>query len=713
MTQFDEETKAGVVEFLQSYCMEELHALREGNYEGDPVLRVSMQELNIAMPDLHDDAISIPDDVFEGLFVDILNNFEELADDFATRPGIEANVKPVKKPTPDYELPSGIRVAPSDPTEQVRFDIGEPRGDRLKEKPLVAVEGICQQKSDPTPRPLEIHWICQNCGTESIVPTGRKWDLDELTPNQCKGCERQGPWGRDQENEPYEEYQQVRVQEPPEEAQNASNPREMLVDIFGDSLIDSCNPGDRVTVTGLLKPDESSDSILVDTRVNSRDIKVEGETFEDLSLSEEERDRIQELAARDDLFELFQNTIAPSIHGHRDEKLALALQMFGGVTRHNYGNRKRGQIHILMIGDPGVGKSQLMNSAAKHAPRSVKTVGKGASAAGLTATAVKEKIGDSEEWTLKAGELVLGDKGLVAIDELDKMRDEDESALHEALADGTVSVSKADIHATLNARCSALMVANPDGGRFDPEASLAGQFNLPDALLSRCDLIFPFEDVPNEDLDEAVVDTILESTWGSDTHEAVADGGSHIVDDNGVIPEDLFAKYVAYARRNFEPTGTSVKQKIKDFYLRIRGLGNEDQISITPRMVPAIRRLSEASARARLSSSVEDEDVERAIGLVMESLNQTIYEEDEGYNVDRIETGSPSKAQEDRIDTVLSVVRTLYDDPDTPSTLGPIKDLCEEKGVDRDLVEDEIEKLRKKGEVYEGSPGKYIPTETE
>ncbi len=611
-------------------------------------------------------------------------------------------MKPVKKLAEDYTLPDNIRVAVRDPTSIVRFNIGDPRGDRLKDQPLIAVEGICQQKSDPTPRPLEIHWVCENCGCETIVPTGKKWDIEKLRPNQCEMCERSGPWTRNQREEPCEEYQQIRIQEPPEEAQNASNPREMLVDINGDELIDTCDPGDRVTVTGLLVPDESDDSILVNTRVEARDIRVEGESFEDLELSEEEKDNIQKLAARDDLFELLQNTIAPSIHGHENVKLAIALQMFGGVTRRDYGNRKRGQIHILMIGDPGVGKSQLMDSATNHAPRSVQTVGKGASAAGLTATAVKEKIGDSEEWTLKAGELVLGDKGLVAIDELDKMRDEDESALHEALAEGRVSISKADIRTTLNARCSALMAANPAEGRFDPNKSLAGQFDLPDALLSRCDLIYPFQDIPDNEHDEAVAETALESVWGDGPgkEKAVADGGATVVDSNDVIVDGLLPKYVAYARRTFDPTAPDeMKEKIKKFYLDIRGLGDDEQISITPRTISAVRRLSEASARARLSPTVDEEDVERAIQLVMDSLNRTIYDEEDGYNVDRIETGAPSKSQQDRVSTILKTVRTLNEEPEQEANLSAVKELAEAEGVDSGKVAEEIESLKTRGEL--------------
>jgi len=374
---FAEEEQAQLVEFLQQYCMDQLHELRQGGDEGEHVLYISMQDLNVAIPDIHDKAVESPERVFDQEVAGILRNFEELADKYSTRNDLDADVKPVKKLAEDYTLPDNIRVAVRDPTSIVRFNIGDPRGDRLKDQPLIAVEGICQQKSDPTPRPLEIHWVCENCGCETIVPTGKKWDIEKLRPNQCEMCERSGPWTRNQREEPCEEYQQIRIQEPPEEAQNASNPREMLVDINGDELIDTCDPGDRVTVTGLLVPDESDDSILVNTRVEARDIRVEGESFEDLELSEEEKDNIQKLAARDDLFELLQNTIAPSIHGHENVKLAIALQMFGGVTRRDYGNRKRGQIHILMIGDPGVGKSQLMDSATNHAPRSVQTVGKG------------------------------------------------------------------------------------------------------------------------------------------------------------------------------------------------------------------------------------------------------------------------------------------------------------------------------------------------
>jgi replicative DNA helicase Mcm len=386
--------------------------------------------------------------------------------------------------------------------------------------------------------------------------------------------------------------------------------------------------------------------------------------------------------------------------------------MFGGVSRVVHGNRKRGEIHIMFIGDPGVGKSQILESARALAPRAVSSSGTGSSAVGLTASAQKEKIGGQEEWTLQAGSLVLADGGMITIDELDNMDYTEQQSLDEALSEGQLSVDKANVHATLNARCSALMAANPEQGRFDPYEPLTEQFAMPKELLDRCDLVFPFEDTPDDELDEAIVDTILETHAPT---EATADGGSEPVESGGFIEAGLFRKYVAYARRNYDPTLTDeAEEQLKDWYLSIRETSEEDRIAINTRMFEGAIRLSQASARARLSETVESDDADRAIGLVMSMLNQLGLGEGEGgYDADMINLGAPSRSQQQVREYIKHCIDELDGESDTAGAKrADILSRADERGgYDEDRVDGEIDKLAEKGRIYQPQDGRFRTTD--
>jgi replicative DNA helicase Mcm len=709
--------------FYQSYCGDDMDALMMRTYDGDPTVRVSLTDLAIFSEDILKDLLENPETLLPQ-FEQTLHNYGDLIQS-AFESG-DLNVSPVSV-TP-YQAPAEAdmtdaaaseeplippesEIVFTEPTADVNHDIGAPRDNKIGQ--MVAFEGICKQVSDNKPRVVETVFRCDRCGTKTDrIDISDTFELQNALPHECTGCDRQGPFERVQDEEKREEYQQLRVQEPPGEAINEASPREVVWDVMGEHLIDTAEPGNRVTVVGILREFGDNDSTLLDTRLDVISVIPEEVQFEEVEFDESDVDDIEEIAASPDVFEHVTNSVAPSIYGNEEAKLAVALQMFGGVSRTVHGNRKRGEIHIMFIGDPGVGKSQILESARSLSPRSVSSSGTGSSAVGLTASAQKEKIGGQEEWTLQAGSLVLADGGMITIDELDNMGFNEQQSLDEALSEGQISVDKANVHANLNARCSALMAANPEQGRFDPYEPLAEQFDMPKELLDRCDLVFPFRDTPDEDLDEAIVDTIL------DTHTpdaAAADGGVEAVEDRGYIDPDLFRKYVAYARRNYDPNLTdAAMDELKQWYMSIRGTSDDGQISINTRMFEGAIRLSQASARARLSETVDSCDAERAIELVMSMLNALgMDREGGGYDVDMINRGAPSKTQQQIRDDIKMVVDELAAESDGyegAKRADILERMDDRLGYDKDRVDGEIDKLCTKGEMYTPEEGSYQVT---
>lgn len=705
---------ARVVDFLFSYNNDEIEEIITRQYVDKPVIHVSMQDLLIYNKQFLEDLTRNPDK-FIKFFEEAIADYEELVDHaineidnthlskLSEEDLEKTHVSKLSKVPHKHTIPPETTIEFVDPTPEVYHDIGAPRDDYIGK--LVAFEGICKQASDNKPRVMKTWWECQRCGTANgPFDVSDTFDIESEKPHECQSCERQGPFDRVPSKDVREEYQQLRVQEPPGEAVNEASPREITVDAMGEHLIDRVDPGDRVTVVGILREDGDTDSTLLDTRLELQSIIPEEVQFEEVEFDDDDVEEIEELAASEELFEYITGSVSPSIYGYERAKLAVALQMFGGVTKHEHGNRKRGEIHIMFIGDPGVGKSQVLQSARNVAPRSVQSSGTGASSVGLTASAQKEKIGDSEEWTLQAGSLVLADGGLITIDELDNLNYTDQQALDEALSEGQLNVDKANVHATLKSRCSALMAANPEKGRFDPYEPLVEQFDMPKELLDRCDLVFPFRDQPDKEKDEAIIDTVI------DTHQpkdAAADGGMAEIEETGIIPPDLFQKYVAYARRNFDPVLTDAAQShLKDWYLNVRGLSKEGQISINTRMFEGALRLSQASARARLSDTVDETDTDRAIDLIMYMLTELGYDpEGGGFDVDMVNQGKATPTQRNRIEKIKDIITDLEDQEGAPAS--KVIAQADEMGIEAEDTEEEIEKLKNKGEIYEPSSDHY------
>ena len=335
-----------------------------------------------------------------------------------------------------------------------------------------------------------------------------------------------------------------------------------------------------------------------------------------------------------------------------------------------------------------------------------------------TAAAVRDDFADGQQWTLEAGALVLADRGVAAVDELDKMDSSDRSALHEGLEQQQISVNKAGINATLKSRCSLLAAANPKYGRFDQHEKYSQQIDLEPALLSRFDIMFIITDVPDQEKDKELAEHIVQTNYAGEvyTHQQQNPTSNFSEDEvekatedvQSAIDPELMRKYIAFAKRNVFPTMTEeAKTVIEDFYvdLRSKGLDEGSAVPVTARKLEALVRLSEASARMRLGDHVEKRDAEKAVDIVMSSLKDVGVDPETGeFDADIVETGT-SKSQRDRIKNIKALISEIQEEYEEGAPIEEVLDRAEEMGTERSTAEHEIEKLRQKGEVYEPQSG--------
>jgi len=419
------------------------------------------------------------------------------------------------------------------------------------------------------------------------------------------------------------------------------------------------------------------------------------ESYDEIEIEEEDERVIKELAADPELLDKMVRSIAPSIWGHEEVKKALALQLFGGVKKkRSDGTHMRGDIHVLLVGDPGVAKSVMLSFISGIAPRGRYISGKSASGAGLTAAVVKDEL--LRGWGLEAGAMVLANKGIVCIDEFDKMGEEDRSSMHEAMEQQTVTISKATVQATLRAQTAVLSAANPKFGRFDPTQSIPKQVNLPPSLLSRFDAIFIMRDIPNKEKDDSIAIHVLSEHKQDVTHD--------------VIDKDLLRKYISYSKQKYNPVLTDEAiEEIRKFYVGLRnppGIGDSANrpIPIGARQLEALVRLSEANARMRLSREVTKRDTKVAIELTKNYLMQVGYDEEtKMIDIDRIQTGH-SASQRSKIAEVRTALENLEK---RLGKLIPLEELEKElKGKMKvDEIDEAVGKLLKVGDLFRPKRG--------
>lgn len=540
--------------------------------------------------------------------------------------------------------------------EEIRF---------LKKEHLnstVKFDALVTRRHPVTCQLKKIYYVCR-CGDRK----GPIYQTDDKVVHLgvCHNCKSRGPYLIDHQNVEYRNHQRLIVQEIPSKVPPGRVARQKMVIALGDN-IDQVRPGDHVQITGffLSKFDHSMTSKhgfpIFSTFVEANNI-TKLDVVDDSALEDENmiKDKIIELSKRPNLSDIIFSSIAPNIHGHEHIKKAVAMAMFGGTAVEHKSHRIRGDINVLMVGDAGMGKSQVLKFVQRVVPRNIYTTGKGASAVGLTASVRKDNI--SGEWVLEGGALVLADQGICLIDEFDKMNDNDRTSIHEAMEQQTISISKAGIVATLKARCSVIAAANPINGKYNRAFSFKQNVNLSDPIISRFDVVCVLKDERNKILDKEMGRFILnnhmralnakehkkkekeeeelenigeapanqedkensENQIKQERQSTPVDKKYAVVDDK--ISPEFLKKYISYARRFIKPKITEThKKKLQNFYGDLRSKSNQfDGINIVIRHLESLIRMAQASARMHLRNIVSNADLDIAINIMLTTFIDT------------------------------------------------------------------------------------------
>ncbi|HLF53559.1 MAG TPA: minichromosome maintenance protein MCM [Candidatus Nanoarchaeia archaeon] len=555
------------------------------------------------------------------------------------------------------------------------------------------IDGIVRQASDVRPQVINAKFECPNCGAVlSVLQIDKKFH----DPTKCS-CMWKGQFRLISKE--MVDVQRLSIEESPDSLEGGEQPKRINVflkeDLVEPRMEERASPGSKIKIYGVLKEvpiplQTGAISTRFDIALEANNVIPLEESFEDLNISEEETKQILELAADPHLYKRLSKSIAQSVYGFDNIKEALILQLFGGVKKvKSDGGSTRGDIHVLLVGDPGVAKSVMLKVISGIAPKGRYVSGKAATSAGLTASVVKDEF--LKGWSLEAGAMVLANKGLVCIDEIEKMTEQDRSAMHEAMEQQTVSIAKANIHATLRAETTVLAAGNPKLGRFDPFTPIPQQIDISPALLSRFDVIFIMRDLPNKSQDEAIATHVLE------------EHSKTVIRD--VIEPKLLRKYISYSKQKVKPQLTDeAVEEIKSFYVNLRNQSIRTDadikpIPITARQLEGIIRLSEAYARMRLSDKVKREDAKKAIEILKASLTQVGYDEEtKSFDIDKMTTGITSSKR----NKILMVRDMIYNLESRVGKMIPLEDLEKEMvgKLKPGELEEAISQLKKSGEIF-------------
>jgi len=632
-------------------------------------------------------------------FAELVKFSTDLAEEVLENP--EELLKAAEIAIKEFDLPKKIpkfAVRLRNLPESQQIKISEIRSKNLNK--MIRVEGVVRQKSDVRPHVTAAKFECPSCGNIlNVLQVDKKYK----EPTRC-GCGRKGKFK--EISKELVDGQGLVLEESPDDL-DGSQPKRINV-FLKDDLVSPItekrsSPGSRVKIHGWVI--EVPISLRTGGRATKYDLVIEAnyvepleEDFLDAQITDAELEQIRTIAKLPNALHHLAKSIAPSIYGHDKIKEALVLQLAGGCRKMRPdGVSTRGDMHILLIGDPGSGKSQLLKRISKIAPKARFASGKGATGAGLTASVVKDEFLGG--WSLEAGTLVLANQGFAIIDELDKMGKEDRSALHEALEQQTISVAKANIQATLRCETTVLSAANPKFGRFDPYDLIANQINLPPTLINRFDLIFPVKDLPNREKDEEMATFILELHKKPEL--AVSE-----------ITTELLKKYFTYIRQKIHPKMSDAAiEELKSYYISMRNMGVSDEggiksIPITARQLEGLVRLSEAAARIRLSKIVTKKDAQKAIELVDYCLNQIAKDTETGQiDIDRL-SSRITATQRSSISIMKEIIHALEEQQkEKIISIENIIEAAKEKNISQEKVEDILEKLRRSGDIFEPKKG--------
>lgn len=687
MTEF-QKTESALVNDLEEFLR--AYKDRSGNYKyfdrinnlmaaNSTSLVVDYIDFDTFKPDLAKLITDEPDEMFDAFNRAIFNILYEIHPDYAN------------------ETQNNIKVRMGNYT--VQKSLREINAEVINK--LVGVSGMVVRSSEVKPLAKKIGYRCLNCGE---ITEAQLRGLVLKKPIRCGKCSEK-ELEMDPDTSIFIDFQMVRLQELPEDLPAGHLPHYLEVTIIGD-LVDQCRPGDRILLTGIVRIEQEQLSQQIKTslfrlRMEGNNIEYLGgrtadkdsRTIERLEISNEDEKHIVALARKNDAYDILISSYAPHVYGHEVIKEVILLLIVGSVTKRlEDGSSRRGDINVLLVGDPGTAKSEMLKFAAKIAPRGLYTSGRGSTAAGLTAAVIRDKSGIM---MLEAGAVVLGDQGLVCIDEFDKIKPEDRSSLHEVMEQQTCSVAKGGIVATLNARTSILAAANPLYGKYDPFKNITENVNLPIPLLTRFDIIYVIRDIPEKEKDHLIASHILE------LHRDSEKSGQYL------IAIDLFSKYLAYSKTMEPKLTVEAIDKIRDYYMKMRNVESEEMITVTPRQLGGLIRLATARARLLMKDQVDGEDAERAIYLIQSMLEDAGVDVNTGKVDLGVLQGRPH-SEVSKLQLFMDVLKSLEGDHKTPVEEKLfVKELAKTGKFTEEEARNFIRRMLREASIYESKPGHY------
>ena len=569
---------------------------------------------------------------------------------------------------------------------------------------ITSVSGMVVRASEVKPLAKELVFVCPDEHQTKVIQLK---GMDVKIPIICDNpsCKH-----RDFELKPeaskFIDFQILRLQELPEDLPPGQLPHYIDVTIRQD-LVDNARPGDRIILTGIVRVEQESIAGITRGHSGLYRLRIEGNNIEFLGgrgsktsrkiereeISPEDEKMIKTLSQSPNVYQRLIDSFAPHIQGQSLIKEAILLLIVGSTQRLlGDGSKIRGDINVFLVGDPGTAKSEMLKFCARIAPRGLYTSGRGSTAAGLTAAVVRDKTGIM---MLEAGAVVLGDQGLVCIDEFDKMKPEDRSALHEVMEQQSASIAKGGIVATLNARTSILAAANPMYGKYDPFKNITENVNLPIPLLTRFDLIFVVRDIPGREKDEKIARHIIELHTPQGT------------DKRSVIDVDTLTKYLSYAKRSSPDLTKEAEEKILEYYLQMRNVESEEMITVTPRQLEGIIRLSTARARLLMKDKVEEEDAERAIFLIQSMLQDAGVDVNTGKVDLGVLQGRP-RSEVSKMQLFMDILKSMEgDNKIAVEERAFVKELEKTEKFSEEEARNYIRRMLREASIYESKPGHY------
>lgn len=625
-------------------------------------------------------------------FTDLYNFDPELAMEFIQKP--DRTLKEF-----DLDFRDLLRqMAPEfvDSSRNLRVRIrGLPREERIRRlnsehiNRTVQVSGVVKSISMVQPQLTVAVFQCEICGN-GFAEVAQDTQFLSYPQHKCPEDECGGKrWALIPQRSSYVDHQWMTVQEAIENLPPGQLPRDFKFELKG-SLTHAATPGDRVRVVAIVDvlqkgPNDTDKELELFARTVDVDVLNQEEQLE---ITESVKNRIIDLSQSPKLDEMMIDSIAPSLYGLRDEKMSCLLQLFGGVPKEVYGAKIRGDIHCLLLGDPGTGKSALLRYTSELSPRGMFTTGSGSSGAGLTASVIREK---DQGYVLEAGALVISDRGYCGIDEIDKMNEDDRQAIHPAMEQQVVTVNKAGINAELNCRCAIGAAGNPKDGKWDPYRTILNNMDLPVTILNRFDLIWIIVDSSTDAQDEAAAKHVL----------------SYHSEQAKIPPIDqrTIKQYILHARHLKPTLPPAVTAKIQGFYMSIRKQGrepdNKNSIMITLRQLESIIRVTEAHARLHLRDEATEEDADVAISLIKRSLQTAGMDPDTGtINLATWYQKTPESYVERR-DATVKIIQLLKEGSKGEAPLiADVLTKLEDKGMTTEKATKTIEVLLKDGTLY-------------